>query len=100
MSSRAKQFMPFAALKGYYDLIREAEKTVEPRRELTEEDALELSRIVAGLHKGDLVRVVYYEGDGYVTREGAISNVDAAIRRLWLVRVEILFDDIAQIERL
>ena len=50
-ADRAQQFMPFAALKGYYDLIRERERTVEPRRELTDEQALELSQRLAGLER-------------------------------------------------
>ena len=28
-ADRAQQFMPFAALKGYYDLIRERERVAE-----------------------------------------------------------------------
>ena len=40
-ADRAQQFMPFAALKGYYDLIRERERVAEPKRELTDEQALE-----------------------------------------------------------
>ena len=36
-ADRAQQFMPFAALKGYYDLIRERERVV---------DALEARRVV------------------------------------------------------
>ena len=36
---RARQFAPFAALRGYYDLVRERERVVEPRREMSEESA-------------------------------------------------------------
>ena len=36
---RAAQFMPFAALKGYYDLIRERERVAEPKREQAACDA-------------------------------------------------------------
>ena len=35
--------MPFASLRGYYDFIREQERVKEPRRELSEDDAQELS---------------------------------------------------------
>lgn len=31
--------MPFAALKGYYELIRERDRVPEPLRELSEEEA-------------------------------------------------------------
>ena len=42
-ANRAAQFMPFAALTGYYELVRKQEISVEPKCELTEEKALELS---------------------------------------------------------
>ena len=42
-ADRARQFMPFASLRGYYDFIREQERVKEPRRELSEDDAQELS---------------------------------------------------------
>ena len=36
---RAKQFMPFAALKGYPEALRKKEKIVVPRAEVSEEYA-------------------------------------------------------------
>ena len=33
---RAKQFMPFAALKGHMEALREREKNVVPHQELSE----------------------------------------------------------------
>ena len=39
-AGRAAQFMPFAALTGYYELVRKQEITAEPKCELTEEKAL------------------------------------------------------------
>ena len=34
---RAKQFMPFAALKGYEEALRKKEKITVPKAELSEE---------------------------------------------------------------
>lgn len=93
-ADRAQQFMPFAALKGYYDLIRERERTVEPRRELTEEDALDLSHKLAHLKRRTMASVVYYDGEGYVTARGLVSDIDEAARTLTIVRERIAFDDI------
>ena len=42
-ADRARQFMPFASLRGYYDFIREQEREKEPRRELSEDGAQEQS---------------------------------------------------------
>ena len=56
-ADRAQQFMPFAALRGYYDLIRERERVVEPKRALSEEDELALSRAFARLERRRMARV-------------------------------------------
>ena len=38
-ADRARQFMPFSALRGFEELIREVEHTPTPRRELSEYEA-------------------------------------------------------------
>ena len=91
--------MPFAALTGYYDLVREQERIVEPRHELTEEEAVALSRAIMQTKKGDLVRVTYYDRDGYVARTGIVSDIEVAFRRLHLGSLCIAFDDMRDIER-
>lgn len=95
---RARQFMPFAALKGYYDLVRERERVLESRRELSDEDAAHLSEQVTGLCKGDMVKVAYYDVDAYVTVEGVLTQVDEAYRTLTVVKTRIAFDDVWGIE--
>ena len=90
-AGRAAQFMPFAALTGYYELVRKQEITAEPKCELTEEKALELSKKLEGLKRGDLVRVTYYDTYGY--REAL-----PAFKLLKLKDIAIDFDDIQDIE--
>ena len=51
-ADRAQQFMPFAALKGYYDLIRERERVVEPKRELTDEQKEKVRRSLKAMYVG------------------------------------------------
>lgn len=48
---RAKQFMPFAALKGYPEALRKKEKIVVPKIELPEEYQEELDRNFDRLRK-------------------------------------------------
>lgn len=90
--------MPFAALRGYYDLIRERERTVEPRRELTDEQVLDLSQRLAWLERRKMAGVVYYDGEAYVTARGLVSDIDFAGRTLTIVRTRISFDDIWEID--
>lgn len=100
-ANRAAQFMPFAALTGYYELVRKQEITVEPKCELTEEKALELSHKLEGLKRGDLVRVTYYDTYGYRSRTGILDEVLPAFKLLKLLKLKdivIDFDDIQDIE--
>lgn len=98
-ADRAQQFMPFAALRDYYDLVRERERTVEPRRELTEERAFELSQRLAQVERRKMASVVYYDGEAYATARGLVSDIDEADRTLTVVRTRIPFDDIWDIEQ-
>jgi len=97
-ANRAAQFMPFAALTGYYELVRKQEITVEPKRELTEEKALVLSKKLKGLKRGDLVRVTYYGTYGYSSRTGILDEALPAFKLLKLRDIAIDFDDIQDIE--
>ena len=97
---RAKQFMPFAALKGYYDLIHQQERIPEPKRELSEEECRVLDNCISRLAKGDMVRVRYYDRDAYVDKEGVVTQVDTILRDLWIIQQRIPFDDILSISLL
>lgn len=97
-ANRARQFMPFAALKGYHEMAYAREATPEPRREVTAEQADALTHAIGGLSRGDVVRVTHYEDGAYVTTVGAVSEVVEAYRTIVIVRRRIAFDDIWSIE--
>lgn len=99
-ANRAQQFMPFAALRGYYDLVRQRERVVQPKRALTDEEALELSRAFAQLERRSMAEVVYYDGEGYITLRGIVTDIDEAARILTIVRTHIPFDDILELRPL
>ncbi|MFD0703504.1 YolD-like family protein [Slackia equolifaciens] len=75
-ADRARQFMPFAALKGYHELAHSQEATRIPRPELPEERLAELSEALQSLNPGDDVRVSFYEGGQRITLRGPLSKVD------------------------
>ena len=97
-ADRARQFLPFAALTGYYDLLRERDRVPEPRHELTEEEAWELSETLARLRPRDLVRVCHYREGTYVETCATVREVDAAGQALRLVGTRIEFEDIRAVE--
>lgn len=51
----SRQFMPFAALRGYYDKFREKQRIKEPKRELSEYEKEKLSYKLNQLQKEQLV---------------------------------------------
>lgn len=97
-ASRAQQFMPFAALRGYYDLVRERERIVQPKREIAEEEQLALSRKLNQVTRRTMVHITHYDGEAYVTTHGMVSDIDLAFRTITVVRTCIRFDDIVDIQ--
>lgn len=97
-ADRAAQFMPFAALRGYYELIRQQQRIPEAKHELTDEEALALSQTVYRVRRGQMVRVVYYDEDAYVTLTGCVSRIDLVERELMVVKTKIALDDIRELE--
>lgn len=97
MSDRARQFMPFAALKGYYELIKNEQRIKEPKKIISEDYAKVINKKLLALKKGKMVKVVYYDKDAYTTVEGIVSHVDFDMRKLVVVKTEIFFDDIMKV---
>ncbi|EOS52387.1 hypothetical protein [Adlercreutzia caecimuris] len=97
---RARQFSPFAALRGYYDLVHERERVIEPRRPLSEEEARALDATIANLQRGVMVRAVFYEKDACRTIVGTVSQVDMIYHDLWIVRTRIPFASLCALEAL
>lgn len=97
-ADRAKLFMPFAALKGYYELILEQEERSEPRRELSEDDARILDEKLKRLDRGMYARIRYYCKTAYTDISGEISRCDLVFRYLVINECRIWFDDIIDAE--
>ncbi len=95
---RAKQFMPFAALKGYEEALRQKEKIVVEKIELSEEMKEELDRQFRMIQKNDMVSVVYYAEREYLQITGMVTKVDADARVIRVVNTKIRFEDIYRVE--
>lgn len=97
-ADRARQFIPFMALKGYFEICRSAEHTPEPRHALTEEEQLELSQKISSLRRHDMVRVIHYNEDAYIETKGILSEIVPELRYLRVIKTRIDFDNILRIE--
>ena len=93
-ADRAKQFMPFAALKGYEEALRRKEKIVVEKIELSEEMKEELDRQFQQIKQNDIVTVVYYEEEEYLRITGMVAKIDKNAQILKVVNTKILFENI------
>ena len=82
MENRAKQFVPFAAVKGFEEALRAKERIVVEKIELSEERKAELDFKLQQIHKRDIITVVYFDKDEYVKIEGMVSRLDIDARIL------------------
>lgn len=97
---RAKQFMPFDAMKGLNEALREKEEKhlrVE-KRELSEEAADRLSAAINKVQKGTVVWVEYYRAFHEVTLQGKVTKIDTVYRYLIIGEERIYFDDLYKLK--
>ena len=94
---RARQFLPFNALTGYYQMIMEKQRVSESKKELSEDEATVLSNKLKNLHRHDLVSVTFYDKDAYITKTGMITDIDFTFQTLTIVKTKIPFQDILRL---
>lgn len=97
-SSRAKQFIPFDALKGFREALTEKERILVPKRELSEEQQAELDYKLRRLHTMDMVTAEFYQKGEYVQMTGVVSKIDKTNRIIKIVNTKIPFDDISDLQ--
>ena len=96
---RARQFLPFNALTGYYEMILKQQRVTEPKKELSPDEIDALSERLRELRCGERVSVTCYDTDAYITKTGTVTAVDFDFRTLTLVKTEIRFENIFRIEK-
>ena len=95
---RAKQFMPFDSLKGFYELIKNEEIIKQNKKSLFEDFYNYLDNQLKKLKKGDNVLIEYYYNDEYIQTSGTIKKIDEINKCIYVLNSKILFDDIIKIK--
>ena len=96
---RAKQFMPFDAMKGLQEALRDREERharVE-RHGISEEEQEALSAVLNRLGKGDKIRISYYCRFHDVEKSGTVTAINYAYRFLKVDEEKIVLDDVYRI---
>jgi hypothetical protein len=93
---RAKQFLPFDALKGLREELESREEKMSrvPRHDLSEERMEELSAVISRLYKGSQINMTFYRAGHYYELTGTISNVNIIYKYLLIGEEKVFFDDI------
>ena len=95
---RAKIFLPFDALKGLKEALREKEKILVDKKKLSIEEKEKISKKLIQIKKGMIIKVIYFENNEYIELEGMVSLIDFVYKKIKIVKKEIEFTDILDIQ--
>lgn len=100
LSERAKQFLPFAAVKGLTEALEKKEKALQflEKIELSEDRSDELNQKISQLNKGEIISITYYDHGEYIQITGTFLGIDKVYKSILLDTIEIAFDDIFLID--
>ncbi len=98
IAERAKQFLPFAAVRGLEDALARKEKIPVARIDMTEERAAKLSETMHQIVKGSTVTITYFYDEEYIRMTGRVVRADDVYQQLQIAETTINFDDILEIE--
>jgi hypothetical protein len=93
-AERAKQFMPFSALKGLDVALAAKERIIVSKIDLSEDMSELLNQKMHLVQKGTLLTVIYFDTDTYLQKTGMVTAIDETARILQVVDTKISFDDI------
>ena len=97
-SERAKIFMPFDALKGFKEALKEKEKIVVEKIILSEEEKDKIIYKLDQLKKGMMIKIVYYCNDQYLEFKGILAKINPINKTITIVKEVIKVEDILSIE--
>ncbi len=97
-ADRAKQFIPFDALKGFRMALQAKEKVTADRWELSEDQKEEIDSVLRRLQPAVMVKAEYYSENGCLQITGLVTAIDAADQTLRIVKTVIRYEDIVRIQ--
>lgn len=97
-ANRAKQFMPFDALTGFREALREKEKLYEVKKDLSEEKKMELDYRLQTVNRLDEISITYYDDEAYKNIIGKVEKIDFINKCLTIRAINIRFDDIFDLQ--
>ena len=96
---RAKQFMPFDALKGLQEelRIREERRTRVNRKILSEEQIAKIAKVLSRVRQGSRVAICLYSKGHYIRIDGDVTELNEIYEYIKIGNEKVFFDDIYKI---
>lgn len=103
---RAKQFAPFAALKGFEDAIGRENRTLLSKPTLSKEMTEQIDQRLRSAQAGDFVSISYFIQDDTIPQygmvgivSGVLQKIDTVERVVYITGTTISLDDILDVKR-
>ena len=97
VSERAKQFMPFSALKGLDEALLQKERQRISPAELSDEQKKEINEILSSIKRGDYATIFYFNQGRFNKVDGQIQSFNKTLEIVTINSVEIAFNKITNI---
>lgn len=94
---RAKQFIPFDALKGFREALEEKERLITTQKELSKDQKEELNRKLFQIKRNEMITIEFFCKGKYVQVTDTVLDIDFTNKRLKMQDRFIPFDDISEI---
>mgnify|MGYP004613591019 CR=1 FL=1 len=96
-ATRAQMFQSYDALKGFKEILREQERIIVPKKELSEDDLEQLDYKIHQVKVGQIIKIIYYDKNQYVQLEGIVSKINLDTKMLMIVKKKINIMNIIEI---
>ena len=98
LNDRARQFLPFDALKGLKEalLIKDYEHERLKRKDLSDEKVNEISNVLISLEKNDKVKALYFSSGAYNEISG-VAKLKIEENIIMIDNKKIYLDDLYEI---
>lgn len=97
-ADRAKQFAPFDALHGLREALKQKERIVVEKTDLSDERKEAIDMALHQISPNDIITVIYFCNGEYLKITGMVSGFFPTSRILQIVNTKIPFDDIYDIQ--
>ena len=96
---RAKQFLPFAALKGYEEALRKKEEELEyiDRYELSIDRLEDITNKLNNINN-NIVDITYFNNNKYINIIGYVTKIDNIYKYIIINKNKIYFSNILDIK--